>query len=104
MEPSAATANSPLNSGLRQTTIRTETPGVSTLPSLDESGAWPWSTPGTLPPMSREANTRAGVLMDRLRVIVGVWARCSGVRVGRATERGNLLHRTGRHKWRSGGV
>src|SRR5437773_6729007 len=76
MEPSAATANSPLNSGLRHTTIHTESPGVSTLPSLDESGACPWSKPGRLPPMSREANTRVVFLMDRRWVIVGVWVRC----------------------------
>src|SRR5207245_9835879 len=70
MEPSAATANSPVNSGLRQTMIHTESPGVSTPPPFDESGACPWSMPGRLPPMSREANTRAGLLMSAVIFLI----------------------------------
>src|SRR5215210_2848819 len=41
MLPSGATTKSPLISGLRQTTIRTESPGVSEETSLEEEGvAW----------------------------------------------------------------
>jgi hypothetical protein len=64
MVPFGATTKSPLNSGFRQTTIRTESPGDNTPRSLEAAGCWADTEP------ERTKRTRR-VRETRMRIDLG---------------------------------